>query len=364
MSISTQSSHTKTPSVSYGSSPSQTAHFSSVPVAPSPKKHHFLTILFCLLTIALIVFCLSYYRIISTSWITDRIAAASYTPSADVAEIRDKIPLTDDAKTIFAASHPSLEDSTSFNEHCQSHNADVSILGCYTNSRIYIYNVQSSELNGIRESNAAHELLHAVWDRLSIFEQHSIGQEVSNFYNQHPDQIDDSIKLYSEDELVDELHSRLGTEVSNLPDSLEKHYAKYFTDRNAIVAYYQAYSTPFKQISAEFQDLNTQIDEGKATIDSMREQYAARAEELDARIDEFNSCARTQDCFTASEFNTKRAELVTAQDELEQYFYELNAKIEAYNQLIDRYNANILHNESLERAINSNSPPTEETPSS
>lgn len=330
------------------------------PVPAAPKSHKLATAIFLLITVALVAFCLSYYRILPYSWLTDRIAISSYQMPADIAELESKLYLTDDAKTIYAASQPSLEDSTSFNEHCQSHNAEISILGCYTNSRIYIYNIQNAELSGIKESNAAHELLHAIWDRLSIFEQRTLGDEIANFYHQHPDQVDDSINLYAEDELIDELHSRLGTEVADLPDSLERHYAKYFTDQNAIVAYYQAYSTPFKRLSEEFQDLNSQIEAQKATIDTMREEYHARSEALDAKIDEFNACAQTQGCFSDTEFNTRRAALLSEQDSLEQYFYDLNAQIESYNQLIDRYNANILHNDALERAINSNAPPTEE----
>ncbi len=43
------------------------------------------------------------------------------------------------------------------------------ILGCYNPSSrdIYIYNVTNSELDGVKEVTAAHEMLHAAWERLS-----------------------------------------------------------------------------------------------------------------------------------------------------------------------------------------------------
>ncbi len=45
------------------------------------------------------------------------------------------------------------------------------ILGCYVTQRIYIYDVKDAKLDGIREVTAAHEMLHAAYERMSSSEQ-------------------------------------------------------------------------------------------------------------------------------------------------------------------------------------------------
>lgn len=328
---------------------------------PATKTRSHVGLYLGLVFATVLAFVLGYFRILPFYQLTDRLTTISYTMPEDTAELATHLPLTPDAQLIYRASRPQLEDAAAFNEHCQSHDVEISILGCYVDSRIYIYNIQNQELAGIRESNAAHELLHAIWDRLSVIEQYSLGQELANFYHQHPDQVNDSIDLYSEDELIDELHSRLGTEVKNLPETLERHYAKYFTDQDAVVDYYLAYSAPFEELAEEFQQLTKEIETQKNEIATMREQYHERSDALDAKIDQFNACANREGCFTDAESSAQRSALVAEQDALEQYFHDLNAKIEAYNQLIDQYNANILHNRELETAINSNAPPLTES---
>ena len=72
---------------------------------------------------------------------------------------------------------------------------------------------------------------------------------------------------------MDELHSRIGTEIANLPESLEKYYAKYFTDQDAVVALYNNYHEPFEKLKQETEALYKELETAKADIDSRTQEY-------------------------------------------------------------------------------------------
>lgn len=293
--------------------------------------------------------------------IQDFLTNLGYTPPADIVALETKLSLTDKGKAIFEASRPALEDSTDFNEHCKSHNADISVLGCYTNQNIYIYNIISEELPGITESTAAHELLHAVWERLPSWEKAALKPTLESIYEANREALSSDLEIYTDDKLIDELHSRIGTQVTHLPSNLATHYAKYFTNQAAVVAYYDQYITPFRQLNAEITALGEELESEKATIDRQSQEYYAAVDSLSQRINDFNACAQRVGCFTTNTiFNTQRATLIAEQDRLENLYNNINTAIEAYNQKAETYNQNILRTKNLENIINSNAPPQEE----
>lgn len=306
-------------------------------------------ILFC--TLAFITI----YVLFWTEPFLDNFRLIGYEMPSEISALEAKLPLTDSAKLTFSAVHPSLETREDFNAHCHSHDSEVSVLGCYTDGSIYLYDINSPELPGIVESTAAHELLHAEWDRLPFWEQASVANEIQSFYNTHKDQLSADLDVYGDDQLLDELHSRIGTEFANLPDTLERHYAKYFTDQDAIVAYYDSYSAKFIELKSQIEELDNTLTESKDKIDQLQSTYEEKESEFNSRVDQFNSCADTPDCFTASEFNIQRAKLLSDRSDLEALLSELNTLIDHYNTLIDEYNTNILRSQDLENSINSNS---------
>jgi hypothetical protein len=104
--------------------------------------------------------------------ITDRLTVLSFTPSESIRQLSDRSQLTDHGEFLFFASQPVLDGTQTFNDICR-HNKEhrISILGCYTNSRIYIYDISDERLDGIREVTAAHEMLHAAYERMSASEK-------------------------------------------------------------------------------------------------------------------------------------------------------------------------------------------------
>lgn len=319
----------------------------------SKKQPKFYLLIFAILMLAIIGIAGVY--LVNFASIQDRIASLFYSPAPEIAELENKINFTDSAIHTFRATKPSLENRDQFNENCRSHDADVSVLGCYTGGQIYLYNINSAELAGIVESTAAHEFLHAAWDRLPESEKNTLSEQILKVYADHYDELSEDLSNYDDADQLDELHSRIGTQIADLPDSLERYYANYFKDQDAVVAYYTHYITPFNEIKSQITSLKAELDELKADIDVRTELYYSRANALSQAIDEFNSCANQPGCFTSTAaFDSRRAELVDEQNAVEELFNQINADVDVYNQKIEEYNNNILRTEELQNTINSN----------
>ena len=321
---------------------------------PQKAKHQARIIFLCVALLA------AFYALFIFTDLSDVLSNITYTPPAEVSALADKLSLTGKARTIFYATRPALEGRDDFNHHCDSHNADISVLGCYTGGQIYLYNVNSTELPDVVESTAAHELLHAAWERLNVFEKAAVSAELERLYEANQDSLSEDLDLYAPEDRLDELHSRIGTEIADLPASLEHHYAKYFTDQDAIVALYTHYHEPFEQLKAELSTLATELESARAEIDARTKAYYEDVAALNSRIDEFNQCASTVGCFaTQADFNTRRRALVSEQSALEDAYHSINTAITEYNNKVTRYNDNILRSETLENLINSNAAPQE-----
>lgn len=319
--------------------------------------HTFKYILLIIIPIILIVSIVA--TALNFTAIKDWFKTIGYSYPPKIAALDQKLGLTGEASIIFKASYPTLDNREDFNKHCDSHTVEISVLGCYTREQIYLYDVDSAELTGLVESTAAHELLHAVWDRLPASERDYISVYLQQVYNKNQETLAQDLSIYSDEDRLDELHSRVGTEIANLPDELESHYARYFINQDKIVSYYTSYITPFKRLSKELEQLSQEMDTLKAKIDQESSEYATRAEALSGQITEFNECARTTGCFSPSSFSSRRRELLDEQDSLSSLYDQLESDIAAYNEKVVVYNKNVLRTTELQNSINSNStPPT------
>lgn len=325
---------------------------------PEEKTRHKFSLKTTLLLFLSLValFGIGFYAYHNTD-LPDIINNFGYTPETAIANLATDLELTDKGKTIFYASRPALEDSAAFNEHCKSHNEKIAVLGCYTAKKIYIYNSDDTELAGVIESTAAHELLHAAWTRLSSDEKSRLATELNNIYNTYKDALSEDLSIYDDDAQLDELHSRVGTQIpfNNLTKTLQDHYKKYFKNYNRIIEYYDDYIEPFRDLQEEQDTLREQLEDEQDDIDYRSQEYYQSAERLSKLIDEFNRCAETANCFrTDAEFNARRAELVAEQNKLEDEYNSINDAIESYNQKVEAYNKSVLRTQDLENAINSN----------
>ena len=281
-----------------------------------------------------------------------------YSPTSEISAIQTSLDLTSDANQLFLATRPSLDDNENFNYHCNSHDEKISILGCYTGGQMYIYDVNETSLTGIKEATTAHELLHAAWEQLKPAEQDALKPSLEKIYSESAD-LQEDLKIYSESERLDELHSRIGTQIADLPDDLEAHYAKYFKNQDAVVAFYTAYITPFNALSENIEKLSSDLSNLDAKIAEETTAYTEKLNALNQKVTAFNNCANTAGCFTQSEFTRKRAELIKEQQSLAAEYDQIDADVKTYNAKVDEYNQNVLRSNNLENEINSNSkPPT------
>ncbi|MBR0372854.1 hypothetical protein IJH72_02870 [Candidatus Saccharibacteria bacterium] len=292
--------------------------------------------------------------------IYDFYRAKTYRPSEEMVSIRDSLDLTDKGKFLFDASRPEFNEKDDFNTNCQKENEEIAVLGCYTLQDIYIFNVQDDELKGIKELTTAHELLHAVYERMGEGEKESLKAVLMKVYEENMDILDDELKTYPEAEKLEEIFVRAGTEINELPEELEKYYGEIFRDRKKIVKFYESYISVFKEVEKELDDLALEMNNLSNSIKEKTEEYEKRIGQLNADILSFNSCAETEGCFNSTAiFNERRGGLISEQNALEGFYDEINGLIEEYNEKVEKYNEDVRWQDKLNEMINSSSKPKE-----
>lgn len=321
------------------------------------RKNHLLRNSLIILGVLAALTGVGFYAYYNNSDFRDMVSNFGYSPKTVIADIAKNLDLTDKARNIFYASRPELEDAENFNEHCHSHNEKIAVLGCYTNKTIYLYDYDASELSGVTESTSAHELLHAAWARLSANEKSRLAPELNSVYKTYQDALSEDLSIYENADQLDELHSRIGTQIpfNNLPKTLQDHYKEYFKNYDRVIEYYNDYIEPFRELQTEQEILKSELEDEQADIDYRSQVYYEAAEKLSRQIDEFNNCANTQGCFrTDAAFNARRAILVNEQKRLEDEYNSINDAIQSYNQKVEKYNKSVLRTQDLESTINSN----------
>jgi len=151
----------------------------------------------------------------------------NYTPPTDIVALADSTTMEDNARRLFYVYHPAVLDKTLFNMYCRDDEHSI-VLGCYRSGKgIYIYGVEDPRLNGIKEVTAAHELLHAAYERLNTKDKAYVDKLTNQTLAGITDErILSTVELYKDKDaetLNNELHSILGTGVRTLPAELEAH---------------------------------------------------------------------------------------------------------------------------------------------
>jgi hypothetical protein len=292
--------------------------------------------------------------LLNRQWLYDYFRGVQYRPSEEMSIIRDSLQLTDQGKFLFNAAQPELEEKDVFNAYCRMGDEEIAILGCYTSGNIYIYNIIDKELDGIRELTTAHELLHAVFARMSEGDKSSLKQALDKVYTENKDTLEKDLDSYDEEEQFEELYVRAGTEIKKLPEILEKHYATIFSNQDKVVDYYNKYIAVFRVIKADFDRLTDEMENLDQEIKQKTSDYESRAGQLNTEIANFNACAETEGCFVNEyEFWVRRNNLVNEQVALDGLYEEINTLIDQYNTDVEKYNENVIRNDKLNSIINS-----------
>lgn len=251
----------------------------------------------------------------------------NYAPSTDVVRLADATTMTPSSRRLFYVYHPSLEDKSAFGSHCGNEEQTI-VLGCYIlHKGIYVYNVPDQRLNGVKEVTAAHEMLHAEYDRLSSGERKKVDaltdQALKSITDERLLQTIENYRQKDASVVPNELHSILGTEVRNLPPELETYYKQYFTNRAAVVGFADSYKGEFTGREQKVADLDKQLASIKSQIDGL------------------NSSLENQQTSLKAQFNTLQQQKQSGQ--IEAY----NAAVPAYNQAVKSYNSDVNRQRSL-----------------
>ena len=309
---------------------------------------------YCGWVILLVLVVIATIIVLNRAWIYDWFRGITYQPNAEMAGIRGKLNLTGRGEFLFNATQPELNEADAFNANCRQDESEVAVLGCYTAGNIYVYNITDAKLDGIRELTAAHELLHAVWARMGSKERENLRPILQQVYQNNLSVLKDDIETYADDEWIEEIFVRAGTEIKKLPDVLEEYYTEIFDDQDAIVDFYESYIAVFREIKMKMEGLASEIEVLRDSINVKMTEYENKVNQLEVDITRFNNCAETAGCFaTEAEFYVQRNTLVARESEINLLNDEIDNMIDDYNLKVDEYNADALESRKLQNMINS-----------
>lgn len=278
-----------------------------------------------------------------------------YTPPAAIVSLADQDTMNSYTRHAFYVNHPQLLSTVSaFRQACPDSEQTI-VLGCYHPGQngIYIYNVQDPALHGVQQVTAAHEVLHSVYARLSSSDRQQLDNELESYYKNdlHDSRVLAEVKLYQQTEpndVYDEMSCTFGTEIANLPPALEAYYAKYFTNRQAVVAFEQSYE-------GEFTKRENIINADDAQLAAMKQQIDSEESSLTNQLNQIEADrARLDQLSSSNQINAYNAGVDSFNAEVDAYnsgVQKLRSDIAAYNQLVQDRNSVAAELRGLQSAI-------------
>lgn len=277
--------------------------------------------------VSVVVIAGSLYGVTHARDILDWAALRGYTPPTQVAQLADQTTMTDLARKVFYVNKPDIQDKASFKGSCSQAEQTI-VLGCYVeNGGIYLLNVGDPRLEGVMQVTAAHEVLHAHYDRLSADERAKVDRMTAEFFaglkNERVKKVVENYRKKDASIVPNELHSILGSEVRNLSPELDAYYARYFKDRNAVVAFSEKYEQTFVDLESQVVAYDTQLAELRTQIDTNQQ----RLKDSEAQID----------------VQKQQLDALLAANRTEQY----NAGVSGFNALVNQHNVVIRQTQGL-----------------
>lgn len=291
--------------------------------------------------------------------VSDQFAVWNFTAAPAISDYAARSTMTEEGRFLFYASRPSIASGTEFDTACATHQEGVGILGCYlpADRSIHLFDVTDPRLDGLEDVVAAHEMLHAAWDRMSADERAKLAPlleaEVAKLSDDTA--LAETLAFYATaepGERLNELHSILGTEYPDLSPQLEAHYAEYFSDRKAVTAMHDTSNAVFVEQAAQIAALVAQIDALAAGIDTDYAAYNAGYDQLTADVRSFNSRAEAGGFDSQAAFDHERQALISRQADLDTLYGSIQERHDTYAGLVaqlDDLNAQV---DQLNQSIN------------
>ncbi len=278
-------------------------------------------------------------------------------PSATVSTIAARGGLNDTGKFYLYASQAKIDGRASFQRDCPIATGEKTVvLGCYSNRQIFLFDVTDSRLDGVEEVTAAHEMLHAVYERLDSGEKNRVNKLLEAEFAQTADErlknLIDEYKKFEPDEINNELHSILATEVKLLSPELEKYYSQYFSDRQKTITLWNSYQHVFTDLKNKQDALVAELSTMADQIDARQAEYERTIKQLNSDITTFNAAAQAGS-LSSYQFSSQRSALETRQATLEQVRVSINQSIDDYNKKKTDLDALNLEAQNLNKSIDS-----------
>ena len=309
-----------------------------------------------------IIVCVVVAVILNRQYIIDKYNAWEFKPSPEIAQIANDVGLNENGRFYYFASRPELDFAKEFNGECRSREQGNAILGCYKNQRIYIYNVNDERLNGLKEVTAAHEMLHAAYERLPESDKKAVNALLEKEYRKNSDaefsKRMDYYKRNQPGEEYNELHSIIGTEFADISPQLEDYYKRYFNNRSQVVALHSKYSDKFKELKQGSASLRKELENLSISINNASLKYNKDISNLNSEINTFNSRAKNGDFSSQEDFLNERRYLIKSTRKLEQDRANINRCIGQYESKRIEYNKLVDESNSMYKAMDSTLAPT------
>lgn len=225
--------------------------------------------------------------------IIDRVTVWQYEPSSVVSGHADRLQLTEHGRFLYYASQPVVSSADAFTTQCPSKadEATFGILGCYVHSSktIYLFDVTDPRLDGAEEVVAAHEMLHAAWDRLGADQKQNLEGLLEIEYSRlsHNDEFSERMAFYGRTEpgqRANELHSIIGTEATDISPELEEYYARYFEGRGAVTGLHSSSHGVFVQLQEQADSLVAQLDALRLSTENDYARYLTASDDLNQDV--------------------------------------------------------------------------------
>lgn len=285
-----------------------------------------------------------------------------YDAPAAISTIAAQATLTDYGRKVFLVNWPALKDKASFSGACPNNGGEQTIiLGCYHGGQagIFLLDVTDPRLNGVEQVTAAHEMLHAAYDRLSLADRRKVDAMLLAYYNNtlKDERIRSTIDAYKKSEphdVVNEMHSIFGTEISNLPADLETYYHSYFKNRAQVAAYAQQYQAAFTSRKAAIDAADVELAQLKSQINSSEADLKTQLAAIDAKQQEL---VALRSGGSIEEYNAAVPGYNAAVDAYNRQVAAVKALIVRYNDLVARRNAIALEQDQLVKELSSQTAP-------
>lgn len=299
--------------------------------------------------------------------IVDAYRLHNYVPPAAIAQIASDDTFTPQTRRVYYVNKPMIQNKAEFKSECPNGGGEKTIiLGCYHGGQggIYLLQVNDPRLNGVTQVTAAHETLHAAYDRLSGNERKGVDAMLLDYYKTglKDDRIKKTIEGYKISEpkdVVNEMHSIFGTEVATLPKDLENYYTKYFIDRSKVIGYANQYQAEFTSRQETIKRDDAKLIEIKNQIKDIESNLGARQARISATQQDLLAKKRNGD---TGGYNAGVPGYNADIDEYNRQVATAQSLVKQYNQLVSERNAVASEISELSNALSTGATSAEQIP--